>query len=302
MFMRSLTLALLVLPRSCLCQLGTIGGNACLPRDVITLIRGEEILQAQRACILEDPEETYGAEPCSSACLKALLEIKAHRCYAALTQPQRLQGRMGGPSLPAMQGIWYGLYPASGVELLELRYNTSTSMLTGTKLTGNQFVRAGRVSWEASSTSCRVVSSQWANVYTPRWDPCTLTMWEDHISIDMGAAGGSGEEDLTFVRARAPLLFEWDEKRAPTYGFATAFERCDVPVEDGLHAYLALLWNELHHSEHTVVLDQILIFFPLLLVGGWQLSTRSRQPLLVLAAGLYVYLVTARLREIGYVS
>ena len=114
--MRSLTLALLVLPRSCLCQLGTIGGNACLPRDVITLIRGEEIVQAQRACILEDPEETYGAEPCSSACLKALLEIKAHRCYAALTQPQRLQGRMGGPSLPAMQGIWYGLYPASGVE------------------------------------------------------------------------------------------------------------------------------------------------------------------------------------------
>jgi hypothetical protein len=298
----SAALALLVLPRSCLCQLGTIGGDACLPRDVITLIRGEEILQAQRACILEDPEETYGAEPCSSACLKALLEIKAHRCYAALTQPQRLQGRIGGPSLPAMQGIWYGLYPASGVELLELRYNTSTSMLTGTKLTGNQFVRAGRVSWEASSTSCRVVSSQWANVYTPRWDPCTLTMWEDHISIDMGAAGGSGEEDLTFVRARAPLLFEWDEKRAPTYGFAAAFERCDVPVEDGLHAYLVLLWNELHHSEHTVVLDQILIFFPLLLVGGWQLSTRSRQPLLVLAAGVYVYLVTARLREIGYVS
>ncbi len=298
---RLMATAFLLLPRSCASQIGTIGGDACLPRDVVSLIRGDVVEQAARACNLEDEEETYGAERCSNACLKALLEVKAQRCYSALTQSQRLQGRMGGPTLPAMQGIWYGLYPASGVELLELRYNASTSMLSGTKLTGNQFVRAGRVSWEASSTGCRVVSSQWANVYTPRWDPCTLTMWEDHISIDLGSGGG-GEEDLTFVRARAPLLFEWDEKRAPTYGFAAAFERCDVPIEDGLTAYLGSLWNELHHSESTVVLDQILVFFPLLLVGGWQLSTPSRQPLLVLAAAVYVYLVTARLREMGFLS
>lgn len=124
-------------------------------------------------------------------------------------------------------------------------------------------------------------------------------MWDDHISIDLG---GGEEEELTFVRATALLLFEWEERRAPTYGFAAAFERCDVPIEDGFTAYLGRLWGDLHHSQHTVVLDQILLFFPLLLVGGWQLSTPSRQPLLALAAAGYIYLVTARLKEMGLLS
>ena len=37
-------------------------------------------------------------------------------------------------------------YPASGIELVEIQYDASKGMLTGTKLTGNQYVRAGRVS------------------------------------------------------------------------------------------------------------------------------------------------------------
>ena len=72
----------------------------------------------------------------------------------------------------ALQGVWFGIYPASGIELIELRYDSSNSMLTGRKLTGNQYVRAGRASFEVTQNSCRVVSSMWAGVFTPRWDPC----------------------------------------------------------------------------------------------------------------------------------
>jgi len=282
-----------------LAQVGSFGGDACLPRDIILLIRGDVVKDVSRHCVHDDSDETYGAEACSVTCRKAVLALKAQRCYAYLTQPQRTQGRGQGPSLPAMSGIWYGVYPASGVELLELQYNASTSTLSGTKLTGNQFVRAGRVSWEATRSGCRVVSSQWANVYTPRWDACSLTMWDDHITIDLG---GGGEEELTFVRARAPLLFEWEERRAPTYGFSAAFDRCEVPIEDGFAAFIGRLWSDLHHSRHTVVLDQILLLFPLLLLGGWQISTPQRQPLLVLIAALYIYLLAARLRESGLLS
>lgn len=61
-----------------------------------------------------------------------------------------------------MGTIRYGLYPASGVALMEVSYEASTSTLRGTKLTGNQFVRAGRVSWEVTPKGCKMVSSLWA--------------------------------------------------------------------------------------------------------------------------------------------
>mmetsp|Transcript_33256 Transcript_33256/g.87491 ORF Transcript_33256/g.87491 Transcript_33256/m.87491 type:complete len:300 (-) Transcript_33256:110-1009(-) len=285
-----------LLPRGA-AQVGMLGGDACLPRDIVTLLRSDLVRELAVTCAKDD--ETYGSAECSSSCHDLVLKFKEQRCYAYLTQSQRSQGRMSRPSLPAMQGTWYGLYPASGIELMELSYDATTSTLSGTKLTGNQYVRAGRVSWEATPSGCRVVSSQWANVYTPRWDPCTLTMWEDHLRLSLGSGP---DEDLAFVRASAPLLFEWQEQRAPTYGFASVFERCEVPIEDGMSAFLASLWHQLHHSSNTVVLDQILMFFPLLLIGGWQLSAPSRQPLLVLTAAVYVYLLTARLREAGFLS
>lgn len=172
---RALTWLLVLLPHGARSQLGSFGGDACLPRDIISLIRGDIVKEVATRCVRDDSDEVYGAEPCSAACLKAILELKQQPCFSHLTQSQRLQGRMSGPSLSSMQGTWFGLYPASGIELLELRYNTSLSTLQGTKLTGNQFVRAGRISWEATRSGCRVVSSQWANVYTPRWDACTLS-------------------------------------------------------------------------------------------------------------------------------
>jgi len=55
-------------------------------------------------------------------------------------------------------------------------------VLTGTKLTGNQFVRAGRATWTISATSCHVVSSLWAGVYTPRWEACRVDVIDgDHM-------------------------------------------------------------------------------------------------------------------------
>ena len=58
-----------------------------------------------------------------------------------MTQPRKLD-----TTLASMAGTWYGLYPASGVELLELAFDAASATLSGVKLTGNQFVRAGRVS------------------------------------------------------------------------------------------------------------------------------------------------------------
>ena len=219
----------------------TPGGDACLPKDVVSLIRGDAVERVATQC--------HGRQSCTPECLNAVNALKTQHCFPHLTQPQSRGSRIGGPTLSAMQGIFYGLYPASGVELLELSYDASTSTLTGTKLTGNQFVRAGRLSWEATPSGCRVVSSMWSGVYKPRWDPCSLTMWEDHLTIDLG---GNDDDHLTFVRAEAALLLGWDERRSPMNGFADVFERCDVSIEAGWDAVASGLWELLHRSEHTV--------------------------------------------------
>ena len=168
------------------------------------------------------------ATSCPMACRSALYALKEARCFGSLTQPQHLQPRMQSVSLAAMAGVWYGLYPANGVELLELNYDQPRATLAATKLTGNAFVSAGRVSWEATPSGCRVVSSLYAGAFSPRWDPCVLTMHgHDHIAIDLG-----GEDTLNFVRAKAELLLEWGEERAPTFGLAAAFARCEIETQD----------------------------------------------------------------------
>ena len=124
-------------------------------------------------------------------------------------------------------------------------------------------------------------------------------MWEYHISIDFGT--GSVEE-LSFVRARKSLLLEWEEQRSPLHGFAFIFERCGVPVDDGLASLGARLLRAFHHSMSTVILDQALAVFPMLLLGGWQLSAEEHRPLIVLSASVYVALLAARLRYLGWLS
>ena len=197
----------------------------------------------------------------------------------------------------ALQGVWFGVYPASGIELVELRYDASKGMLTGTKLTGNQYVRAGRVSWEVTQTTCRVVSSLWAGVYTPRWDPCRLTIADsDHMSVTLSL--GEGEEEvLNFVRAKLPLLLDWEDPNSPAYGFSDAMRRCNLPMEEPGSSVLSELWEALHHSKHTVLLDQGLLLFPLVLLGGYQMGAHSS--FAVAGAAVYCVLLCVRLKYTG---
>ena len=83
---------------------------------------------------------------CTADCAEVARRFQSEHCYPHLTQSQRLQPRHQGHALVSLQGVWFGLYPASGVELVEVTWDAGRGLLLGTKLTGNQFVRAGRVS------------------------------------------------------------------------------------------------------------------------------------------------------------
>lgn len=119
--------------------------------------------------------------------------------------------------------------------MVEAKFDAARSTLVGTKLTGNDFVGAGRVSWargwvdsNAKQTKpntkhasratlvlivsgqtpdtryqtcserpalhplaqevtagggCRVVSSLWQHVYTPRWDACAVDVSASSIIV-----------------------------------------------------------------------------------------------------------------------
>ena len=129
-------------------------------------------------------------------------------------------------------------------------------------------------------------------------------MWgDDHITIDMGE--GEGEDaDLTFVRARTPLLFQWDERRSPTYGLDDAFAMCHINTEEASGVLLDALYRTIHHSDSTVVLDQLLVAFlvvlvPLLMSGGVAGFSMEEHPLLCLVAFVYGALLCSRLMYIG---
>lgn len=178
---------------------------------------------------------------------------------------------MTAHTLAALQGRWYGIYPASGIELIEASYDASANVLTGTKLTGNDFVRAGRASWKVSLGTCKVVSSLWQGVYSPRWDSCKLRVLDaDHLQILL-PLGDDVEEVLNFVRATLPQLLQWDEAQSPTHGFYKAMVHCGISPEDATTTLFESLREALHHTHGTVIIDQLLLVIPFLLIGGWQL-------------------------------
>ena len=139
--------------------------------------------------------------------------------------------------------------------------------------------------------------------YTPRWDPCRLRIGDaDHVEVVLPLGNGE-EEVLAFVRATAPLLLEWEDESSPARGFARVFDACGLPPPAGSSLFAGLA-DWLHHSQHTVVVDQALILFPALLLGGWQLSESNAalQRLIVAAAGLYCVVACLRLRHLGYIQ
>ena len=84
---------------------------------------------------------------------------------------------------------------------------------------------------------------------------------------------------------------------------ARVFDACGLPPPAGSSLFAGLA-DWLHHSQHTVVVDQALILFPALLLGGWQLSESNAalQRLIVAAAGLYCVVACLRLRHLGYIQ
>jgi len=282
-----------------LAHAGSAGGDACMPLDVVNLLKSDVATEVASRC--QDVIDEDGR--CTADCAEVARRFQSEHCYPHLTQSQRLQPRHQGHALVSLQGVWFGLYPASGVELVEVTWDAGRGLLLGTKLTGNQFVRAGRVSWEISQTACRVVSSVWAGAYTPRWDPCRLRIGDaDHVEVVLPLGNGE-EEVLAFVRATAPLLLEWEDESSPARGFARVFDACGLPPPAGSSLFAGLA-DWLHHSQHTVVVDQALILFPALLLGGWQLSESNAalQRLIVAAAGLYCVVACLRLRHLGYIQ
>jgi len=269
-------------------------GDGCLPADVVAMLKGEVTDAVAFGCRKEIQEGIS----CSTDCHDAIVGFQQAHCFEYLTQSQHLQPRMQSNTLVSMQGVWFGIYPASGIELVELRYDAGSGMLSGTKLTGNQFVRAGRVSFEITQSSCRVVSSMWAGAFTPRWDPCRLAIYDsDHMSVTLSLGEGE-EEELNFVRARLTLLLDWEDPNSPTYGFSDAMRRCNMEPEDSPSSILSELWASLHHSKNTVLLDQGLLLFPLVLLGGYQMGGASTSTA-VLGAAIYCVLLCVRLRYTG---
>ena len=222
-----------------------------MPLDIVNLLKSDVATEVASRC--QDVIDEDGR--CTADCAEVARRFQSeHCCYPHFDAvAQRPQPRHQGHALVSLQGVWFGLYPASGVELVEVTWDAGRGLLLGTKLTGNQFVRAGRVSWESapppprataraaararapppsptaafaraavSQTACRVVSSVWAGAYTPRWDPCRLRIGDaDHVEVVLPLGNGE-EEVLAFVRATAPLLLEWEDESSPARGFMRA--------------------------------------------------------------------------------
>jgi len=286
---------------------GTGWGDACLPTDVRSLLRSETTSSVSSAC--QNLIKKGGAKVCSAECRDALVHFQKETCYPYLSQPQRLQPRLESPLHPqgktahtvaALAGRWYGIYPASGIELIEATFESSSTVLTGTKLTGNDFVRAGRASWTISPTSCKVVSSLWSGVFTPRWDGCKLRVVDrDHMQIILPHDGGD-DEILNFVRANLIELLAWNEPLSPAHGFFQAMLHCGVSPEDTSSSLIDDLLAVFHHSHGTVVIDQVLLVLPLLLLGGWQMQGElMRTQWLVPTLGTYAVLLCLRLNYLG---
>lgn len=131
---------------SALAHAGSAGGDACMPLDVVNLLKSDVATEVASRC--QDVIDEDGR--CTADCAEVARRFQSEHCYPHLTQSQRLQPRHQGHALVSLQGVWFGLYPASGVELVEVTWDAGRGLLLGTKLTGNQFVRAGRVSWESA--------------------------------------------------------------------------------------------------------------------------------------------------------
>jgi len=86
--------------------------------------------------------------------------------------------------------------------------------------------------------------------------------------------------------------------------------RCiDVNLDWGPSADSSLLSSAplsmsqvLHHTQGTVLLDQLLMLVPFLLMGGWQVGGGGANSALLLLAAFFVVLLIVRLNYLGHLS
>ena len=103
---------------------------------------------------------------------------------------------------------------------------------------------------------------------------------------------------LLLSSAAAPQMRDAPLRIEHRYGFSDAMRRCNVPIADSASSMLGLLQESLHHSKNTVLLDQGLLLFPLVLLGGYQMMG-LHSSLAVVGASMYCVLLCVRLRYTG---
>ena len=86
-----------------------------MPLDVVNLLKSDVATEVASRC--QDVIDEDGR--CTADCAEVARRFQSEHCYPHLTQSQRLQPRHQGHALVSLQGVWFGLYPASGVELVE---------------------------------------------------------------------------------------------------------------------------------------------------------------------------------------
>lgn len=58
----------------------------------------------------------------------------------------------------------------------------------------------------------------------------------------------------------------------------------------------------LHHTQGTVLLDQLIMLVPFLLIGGWQIGGGGPNSALLLLAAVFVGLLIMRLTYLGLIA
>jgi hypothetical protein len=58
----------------------------------------------------------------------------------------------------------------------------------------------------------------------------------------------------------------------------------------------------LHHTQGTVLLDQLLMLVPFLLIGGWQIGGEGANTALLLLAAVFLGLLIMRLTYLGHIA
>jgi hypothetical protein len=305
--------------------------EACMDVEIVRLLHSSLVSAVTRECEPaieawrnEDaaaerctPPVLGGDEQCPAACRRAVEALSASRCFADISRTQRDRPRSSISRLQALQGTWLGLYPNGGLELVRVRADKDPTArkpsaprdlaprddtrLVGTKLTGNDFMKAGRTTWEASDASCRVQSSEFAGAFVPRWDSCALASEDaDHFTVKLFAGQGRVAETIHYVRAERRLILDWALQAAPVHGVGAALRACGLDASD------AELWLDLLDvGGRAIAVDQLLLVGPFAILLAWHASAaagwseRRRWLLLQLSVPGYILLLYRRLHATG---